>query len=225
MAPQLIITLPSDAGTAPADWRPQLERARAALEALQTAGPAAQAEVAAARAGLAAGAEQLAAAEVEASAQLAPLREEHRAATAAVAVLQQEEAGRREYVAQLEGELAYLNKAGGRGCTSTVGCRRVRCKVGCWGWPIHHAVIWPTPQAAACLYLLTSNAALPLHHPCCVGGQELEERQAEVAQQGDSMSDTRPVARLAAACTQLQRELAEMEVRQGVLQAMLLGAA
>lgn len=39
------------------------------------------------------------------------------------------------------------------------------------------------------------------------------------------MSDTRPVARLAAACTQLRRELGEMEVRTGVLQAALMSGA
>lgn len=38
------------------------------------------------------------------------------------------------------------------------------------------------------------------------------------------MSDTRPVAHLAAACAQLKGELAQMEVRQGVLQAALLGS-
>lgn len=55
--------------------------------------------------------------------------------------------------------------------------------------------------------------------------QELEERQREVAAQGESMADTRPVARLAAACEQLRSELARMEVRRGVLQAALLSAA
>lgn len=60
----------------------------------------------------------------------------------------------------------------------------------------------------------------PPTHP-----QELEERQREVAAQGESMSDTRPVARLAAACEQLRGELARMEVRRGVLQAALISAA
>lgn len=52
--------------------------------------------------------------------------------------------------------------------------------------------------------------------------QDLEERQRELAEQGESMSDTRPVARLAAACQALRGELAQMELRCGVLQATLL---
>ena len=39
------------------------------------------------------------------------------------------------------------------------------------------------------------------------------------------MSDTRPVARLAAACEALRGELAQMELRRGVLQAALLSTA
>lgn len=46
-----------------------------------------------------------------------------------------------------------------------------------------------------------------------------------MAEQGDSMSDTRPVARLAVACAKLRGELAQMEVRRGVLQAALLSMA
>jgi hypothetical protein len=52
--------------------------------------------------------------------------------------------------------------------------------------------------------------------------QELEERQRDMAEQGSSMSDRRPVERLAAACAQLHAELRQMDVRTGVLQAMLL---
>lgn len=52
--------------------------------------------------------------------------------------------------------------------------------------------------------------------------QELEERQREVAEQGDSMSDNRPVARLAQACSALREELRAMDVRTGVLQHLLL---
>lgn len=55
--------------------------------------------------------------------------------------------------------------------------------------------------------------------------QELEERQREMAEQGNSMSDKRPVARLAEACSQLRTELLQMEVRTGILQAMLLRQA
>ncbi|EFN55127.1 hypothetical protein CHLNCDRAFT_134182 [Chlorella variabilis] len=55
--------------------------------------------------------------------------------------------------------------------------------------------------------------------------KELEERQREMAEQGNSMSDKRPVARLAEACSQLRTELLQMEVRTGILQAMLLRQA
>ncbi|KAI7845673.1 hypothetical protein COHA_000787 [Chlorella ohadii] len=55
--------------------------------------------------------------------------------------------------------------------------------------------------------------------------KDLEERQRELAEQGESMSDTRPVARLAAACQALRGELAQMQLRCGVLQATLLSPA
>ncbi|KAL4858744.1 Intraflagellar transport protein 57 [Chlorella vulgaris] len=54
---------------------------------------------------------------------------------------------------------------------------------------------------------------------------ELEERQQDMTEQGNTMSDKRPVQRLAAACTELRAELLQMEVRTGVLQAMLLRQA
>lgn len=46
-----------------------------------------------------------------------------------------------------------------------------------------------------------------------------------MTEQGNTMSDKRPVQRLAAACTELRAELLQMEVRTGVLQAMLLRQA
>ena len=57
---------------------------------------------------------------------------------------------------------------------------------------------------------------------CALPVQELEERQREMAQHGDSMSDNRPVARLAQACAALREELRAMDVRTGVLQHLLL---
>lgn len=55
--------------------------------------------------------------------------------------------------------------------------------------------------------------------------QELEERQREAAEAGDSLSDMRPVARLTKACAQLRQELLAMDVRTGVLQTAVLRAA
>ena len=72
------------------------------------------------------------------------------------------------------------------------------------------------------LLLLRVQCLAKTHAP---SHQDLEERQRELAEQGESMSDTRPVARLAAACQELRGELAQMELRCGVLQATLLSPA
>lgn len=107
VASKLVITAPADTGAA---WRPQLDRALASLASLQAAAPEALDAVEGATRELASSSEALAAAEEAAEAELADLREEHREATAAVAVLRQEQAGRQEYVASLEQELQFLNK-------------------------------------------------------------------------------------------------------------------
>ena len=113
VAPQLNIAVPADAGADSRDWRPLLERALAALASLQAAAPAAQAATAAAGARLASELDALAASEAAAGAQLTGLRVQHRAALEAVATLQREAEARREYVDQLQAELAYLNKVWG----------------------------------------------------------------------------------------------------------------
>lgn len=112
-AAQLVISVPTDTGAstaAPASWRPQLDHALAALGSLQAAALGVRAAVEGSASQLAARAERLAMAKEAADAQLAGLQAAHRAALAAVATLREEAEGRREYVAQLEQELAFLNK-------------------------------------------------------------------------------------------------------------------
>ena len=196
MASQLVIAVPAPDPTAASNWRLQLERARSSLAGLQAAAPAAREEVEGAAERLAADAAALEASEAAAGAELGGLREQHRAALAAVATLQQEWDSRREYVGQLEAELVFLNK------------------------------VWTTGLATPALASCTADLSpAPAPSPLLSPSQELEERQREVAEQGDSMSDTRPVARLAEACAALRAEIAQMKVRRGVLQAALLGAA
>ncbi|KAL4428088.1 hypothetical protein ABPG75_002177 [Micractinium tetrahymenae] len=162
VADQLGAAVPEEEDAAPSsEWRAQIERVLAVAAAAEArAAPRAALSPAELDAAL----EQLAASDPAAAAPLAALRAEHKAAEAAVGVLQQELGSRCEYTAALEQELAFLNK-------------------------------------------------------------ELEERQREAAQAGDTLSDTRPVARLTQACAQLRQELLAMDVRTGVLQTAVLRAA
>jgi chromosome segregation ATPase len=108
---KLVITASADLTSS--EWRPQLERALTSLSNLQELAPAAQAEIEAGGAQLAASAAALASSEQEAHSQLAGLRAQHKAAVTAVTTLEAEQAARQEYVATLEQELVFLNKARG----------------------------------------------------------------------------------------------------------------
>lgn len=137
VAAQLVIAVPAGGPSLASTWRPQLERALASLASLQATRTAARDEVQASAAQLAADAEALAATEAAAGAALAGLREQHKAALAQVATLQQEAASRQEYVGQLQEELAFLNKVR----RWAHHCRRVglaawlRCSAPCACWP------------------------------------------------------------------------------------------